>query len=44
MCNELDIQFHRLLCEGGKNKETHVNFTDLLVDKNKLESLLKKII
>lgn len=24
MCNELDIQFHRLLCEGGKNKETHV--------------------
>lgn len=44
MCNELDIHFHRIVCEGGKNKNTHVNFTDLIVNKHKLEEVLKKII
>ncbi len=44
MCEALEINFQRILCSGGKNNKTHVNLTDLLVDKNELELLLKNII
>ncbi|MBV6484725.1 MAG: hypothetical protein KFKLKKLM_01236 [Flavobacteriales bacterium] len=44
MCEALEINFQRILCLGGKNNKTHVNLTDLVVNKNELELLLKNII
>lgn len=43
MANELNINYDRQLCIGGKNIETHVDKTDLIVDINLVAEYLKRI-
>ena len=43
MANELEINYKRQFCEGGMNKETHVDITDLIVDIDNVEKYLNSI-
>lgn len=44
MARELEINYRRQFCEGGKNKETHVDITDLIVDIDLVKKYLNSII
>lgn len=43
MAKELNINFTRLLCDGGSNASTHVDVTDLIVNTEEFEDTLKKL-
>lgn len=40
MTEALKINYNRIICEGGKNKESHVDVTDLVVNPSKFENVL----
>jgi len=42
MAKELNINYNRQMCVGGKNKETHVDETDLIVEINSVIEYLNK--
>jgi len=43
MADKLEINYECQFCEGGMNKETHVDITDLIVDIDKVEKYLNSI-